>query len=264
MNSHGISEKAVEEIEQIDTVPSPYRRINSGFTSQFAISARETAINLKSFPGDMERISDTKLTAGEIQLKESDNLHINIFPMNIKLRSAILTDCPNLGCIHVSAWQEAYRGLLPAEYLKSLKSSDRQNFWTRELSNPTRRGSLLVAEVNNEIGGFISFGPQIANSCSNIAEIHAINIDPKYWRNGLGSLLLKNAIDHLKSDGFTECILWVLPENNRAIHFYTSHGWQSDGHIRQQEIFGSIVDEVRYSLTLSPTATSLLSVSSKK
>jgi RimJ/RimL family protein N-acetyltransferase len=46
--------------------------------------------------------------------------------------------------------------------------------------------------------------------------------------------------------GYTEAVLWVLPNNARACRFYEVAGWITDGIQRTSEVLGVVVPEVRY------------------
>jgi hypothetical protein len=46
--------------------------------------------------------------------------------------------------------------------------------------------------------------------------------------------------------GYTEAVLWVLPDNARGRRFYELAGWTTDGTQRTSEVRGVVVPEVRY------------------
>ena len=50
-------------------------------------------------------------------------------------------------------------------------------------------------------------------------------------------------------------MLWVLAGNARAINFYESQGWGTDGTSRQAEVWGITVEEIRYVRSLELSAT---------
>jgi hypothetical protein len=49
--------------------------------------------------------------------------------MILTVRRAELRDAAGIAAVHVASWQEAYRGLLPQEYLESLSVRDRIETW---------------------------------------------------------------------------------------------------------------------------------------
>jgi hypothetical protein len=47
-------------------------------------------------------------------------------------------------------------------------------------------------------------------------------------------------------------VLWVVPENTRAVRLYESDGWIADGAVSTEEILGVVVTDVRYWTRLAP------------
>jgi ribosomal protein S18 acetylase RimI-like enzyme len=166
-------------------------------------------------------------------------------------------DAGALGAVHVRAWQTAYRGLLPDEYLANLKAAERAAQWAEALARgPRPRVARLGAEVDGRVVGFIAVGAAAGDTASSTGEVYALNVDPGHWGRGIGRTLLDAGVDHLRESGFTEAILWVLPGNARARRFYEAAGWRHDGADRRLNVLGVDVDETRYRRVLghSPDA----------
>jgi ribosomal protein S18 acetylase RimI-like enzyme len=156
-------------------------------------------------------------------------------------------DAGALGAVHVRAWQAAYRGLLPDEYLASLQIAERAAMWAETLSRPSRpRSARFGAEVDECLVGFIMVGAASSETTPPTGEVYALNVDPDHWGRGIGRALLDAGVDHLRDSGFTEAILWVVPGNVRARRFYEAAGWRHEGADRRQNVLGVDVDETRY------------------
>lgn len=165
------------------------------------------------------------------------------------IRPPTVEDAEALGRVHVAAWQAAYRnGLMPDEYLDSLRPEDRATEWSEGLARPPRpRFHRLLAESGvGEVVGFIVAGPESGDVEANVGEVFSINVRPDHWGAGYGSALLRAGLDRLEADDLREFMLWVHSGNHRARGFYESRGWHADGAEREQEIFGVTVPEVRY------------------
>ena len=54
------------------------------------------------------------------------------------MRDARAGDVDEIGRVHVRAWQAAYRGVMPDEYLDGLEIGDRVAMWSASWRNPTR------------------------------------------------------------------------------------------------------------------------------
>ena len=154
--------------------------------------------------------------------------------------------------MHVSSWQEAYRGLLPQEYLESLSVQGRTETWERNLSQPTALGAVtLVAELDDRIIGFASIGPSRDDDMGpDTGELWGLYLHPDHWGAGHGRTLHARAVTALSSTGATTATLWVLSGNQRARRFYEQQGWVADG-AEKTDWRGDVrLDEVRYRCTL--------------
>ena len=162
----------------------------------------------------------------------------------VRVRRATVADAPAMGRLVVRAWQAAYRGHMPDDYLDGLRAEDRAAGWERSLGRERPRGANLVAEREGEVVGFANVGP--AEDPEGAGELYAINVDPAHWGTGAGRALLEAAQAELARLGFAELVLWVLPANARARRFYEIAGWASDGTERTVDALGAVVPEVRY------------------
>lgn len=147
--------------------------------------------------------------------------------MSVTLRPATRDDAEALGALHVASWRWAYEGLLPAGYLAGLSAAARSAWWRQALSEPWP-GSVLVAELAEEIIGFVTVGPGMPTE-PGTATLYAIYLHPRHIGAGVGHLLHEAGLEVLREQGYADVILWVLRTNQRAIAFYERHGWSRDG-----------------------------------
>ncbi len=166
----------------------------------------------------------------------------------LSIRPLRRDDADTVGAVHVRAWQAAYRGLLPDDYLDRLTVSERAAFWTRALAHAPgpRGGARFGAEQDGRVVGFIVVGPASDDGASRTGEVHALNVDPDHWSHGVGHALLAAGLGHLRDSGFADAVLWVHPGNARARRFYESAGWRHDEVDRRQTVLGVDTDETRY------------------
>lgn len=172
------------------------------------------------------------------------------------IRPAEPADAPALGRLHVRAWQAAYRGIMPDEFLDGLDPTEREQRWARSLAqvqpgvDSTR---LVVCADSGDPVGFAIVGRVRDQDASRarLGELYALNLDPDVWGHGIGKKLLAVATAELARLGFVEAVLWVVTGNVRARRFYEAAGWTADGTARTDESFGPAIDEVRYRRSLS-------------
>ncbi len=85
-----------------------------------------------------------------------------------------------------------------------------------------------LAEVDEQVRGFVVAGPARDAGSAAVGEVIALNVHPATWGQGLGSALLHAAKTGLSTAGFTTAMLWVVSDNVRARGFSAHHGWRDD------------------------------------
>jgi ribosomal protein S18 acetylase RimI-like enzyme len=164
-----------------------------------------------------------------------------------RVRMATKDDADAIGMIHVRAWQAAYRGIMPDDYLDGLQAEDRVAMWRAEIANPRPDQHLRVITVGGEVVGFANSGPEGDPATDReTGELYAINVDPDHWSRGLGRVLLRDVTAGLADAGYRTAVLWVAVENKRARDLYESEGWLADTPPREAEVFDVTVTEMRY------------------
>lgn len=142
------------------------------------------------------------------------------------IRPARPQDALRIATIHVDAWQVAYRGIVPDEYLRALSVEQRHLGWRQILESGE---SVWVAEDGHKLLGWISAArSRDLDASPSTGEIWALYVSPGHWRQGIGRSLCAFAEQELRIQAFTEVTLWVLKDNERAIRFYKSCGFRRD------------------------------------
>lgn len=129
------------------------------------------------------------------------------------IRKACNADRSAIGKIYCETWKEAYKNLLPDDYLLKLN----QDFCMPKSENLT---NYLIAETDNAAVGIINYGVSRDNEIDKSGEIRAIYVLPQFWHKGFGTELFLAAKSALKKLNYTSVYLWVLAENASAIKFY--------------------------------------------
>jgi GNAT superfamily N-acetyltransferase len=168
--------------------------------------------------------------------------------MAVELREARRGDELAVADVHIRAWQEAYRGLIPDEFLDALDPEDRARTYTFEADDPDAPTTLLAVQTGEDCGEIILGFATICRSrdldAPDHGEIVALYVDPDRYEGGVGRLLMAEARRRLWEAGYTEALLWVLDGNDRAARFYEGEGWTPDGATRVEQPYG-IVSNVR-------------------
>ena len=171
----------------------------------------------------------------------------------LTIRNAEVDDAEQIACAHVAAWQAAYKGLVPQDYLDTLDVGERTALWrsilTGEVTAPgVPRPTDFVIEADTRLVGFVNVG-RFRDQPNDAAagELWAMYVHPDAWGTGAGDELMIATLDELFRMESTASYLWVLEGNDRARRFYERHGWKSDGIIKTFDANTSEVPEVRYS-----------------
>ena len=148
--------------------------------------------------------------------------------MNVKIRKAVVIDASAIASINVKTWQSAYKGIIPQAHLDSLSINDKIPRWVKKISDlKENKLAIFVAEISDingsEIVGFSMGGPSHFEEFKIDGDLHAIYILPKYWKQGIGTLLFNSVIKKFLDMNFKTMIIWALKENF-ACNFYKKMG----------------------------------------
>lgn len=168
----------------------------------------------------------------------------------LRLREARRGDELAVAELHVRSWQEAYRELMPAEFLAGLDPRERASRYTFAATDEEAPETLLAVEFGEggveRIAGFATFGASRDADTVGLGEIYALYVDPDCLRGGVGRQLMDEARRRLREAAFDEAILWVLRGNDRARRFYEGEGWSADGATRVEQPYGIVSNVARF------------------
>lgn len=161
----------------------------------------------------------------------------------VTIRPAEVADAPEISRVHTASWQEAYAGIVPAEYLAAL---DPQDTWVETLRSGPRNGvQTWIALSDARALGFASIGPsRDEDATRNEQEIYSMYLDPGMWGKGVARDLLRTVLGEIRPPAPVS--LWVPAASDRGQHFYRRHGFVPDGTERLLEVGGQDLLEVRY------------------
>jgi ribosomal protein S18 acetylase RimI-like enzyme len=171
--------------------------------------------------------------------------------VSLRIREARVEDARTVAEIHVRAWQHAYRGQLPEEYLDGLSVEEREQMWRDGVSQAGSEWRCWLAEREGRALGFCATGlSQDADADRRTAELFAIYLEPEVVSTGVGRELFAHAVDDLRARGFRVATLWVLETNEQAKRFYELAGWKLDGATTTERIDCLNYPTVRYAVDL--------------
>ncbi|MFH6602482.1 GNAT family N-acetyltransferase [Maribacter algicola] len=162
----------------------------------------------------------------------------------IAFRTASKHDYRAIAALHAKSWQQNYRGALSDNFLDNKVVEERLTVWKGRLENPRQNQFVLVAEIGNEIVGFIcgyiddhqKYGTLIDN----------LHVDSNFIGRRIGERLMIDAAGLLKEKGRTSMYLWVLIGNTKAARFYERIGGNALETINDIDIGDCEITKTRY------------------
>ena len=148
--------------------------------------------------------------------------------METVFRNAVPGDAPLMARLVAEAWQKAYRGILSDAYLDGIDVAMRSQR-TRKTIETDPDFWYYVLETDGELVGVSGLCKLADESLPDVGEIMIFYIRPDRQGQGLGKVMMRHALDALKTKGFSRAALWVLTENHSARAFYESAGFRLDG-----------------------------------
>ena len=153
-------------------------------------------------------------------------------------------DAEALARVHVAAWRETYRGLLPDAFLARMSEPGHARRFRRELTRPGPNDVVLAAMNPYGVFGYVAGGPSRAG-VEGEAEIATLYVLRAAQGRGVGKRLLTGAVRALAAQGAQSLMIAVLRDNVGARGFYEALGGVA-GEPRQAQGPGGINWEVTY------------------
>lgn len=149
--------------------------------------------------------------------------------LEIDIRHLETADAGSLSEVFASAWDEAYRGIVPDVDLRRIASRRGPDYWTHVAQNAARQ--VLVLSLDNTARGYVTFGHNRHNRIPAQGEIYELYVDPVCQGAGLGRRLLDAARRKLAEQRRKGLVIWALAGNDRADNFYRRCG----GHVAGED-----------------------------
>ena len=164
--------------------------------------------------------------------------------MQIKIREAAVDDVGGiLEIVNFSILNST------AIYDYDLRSLEQQLQWFEE--KKTSGFPVFVAEVNNIVAGFGSYGTFRIKAAYQFTVEHSVYVAEAYKGTGLGKLLLKRLITTAKAEGYHLMIGCIDADNSGSIAFHEKFGFTVTGHLKEVGYkFGRWLDLVLMQLIL--------------
>jgi diamine N-acetyltransferase len=139
--------------------------------------------------------------------------------MLAEIRIATVRDINAIQNIAYTTWPSAYKRVITSEQIEYML----EKMYSQDvLENQFYEGTqFLVAEVDDEIVGFASYGLLQ----DNIYKLHKLYVNPDTQKSGAGKALLKEVLNKVIKLGGKQLELQVN-RKNKAVSFYEKMGFE--------------------------------------
>ncbi|WP_207460584.1 GNAT family N-acetyltransferase [Azospirillum sp. SYSU D00513] len=130
------------------------------------------------------------------------------------IREARPEDAVGIARVHVASWRSTYAGIVPASYLVGLSEGAAAMRWFNAVqTRGPGRGSFVVADAEDQVIGFSTFGARRTPVDNFAGEIYAIYLDEDAKGQGIGRQLMSAMAERLLLGGIRTAVVWCLRDN---------------------------------------------------
>ena len=122
-------------------------------------------------------------------------------------------DIPEYQRLLSTVWQQTYPGIVNQDFLDNLSKTEQQRIELNNMIYDELIKDTLVLELDNQLVGFVRFGPTDDISYPNTGEIFALYLLSQYKGKGYGKSLVQNAIKELIKQGHSNMIIGCISLN---------------------------------------------------
>ncbi len=149
--------------------------------------------------------------------------------MTPEIRAGQLHDGPQLADVFIASWRGGYRGIVADSVIDSLDRAALAASFAAQLQE--RPDSFRAAVDGDQILGFAIYGPDPDRpDDTSLGYLASLYVDPRASGQGVGTRLLRSALDCLSAAGRHDVTLWVFRDNARARRLYERAGFRLLGH----------------------------------
>jgi oligopeptide/dipeptide ABC transporter ATP-binding protein len=144
----------------------------------------------------------------------------------VAVRPATGDDADAMAEVFVTAWRQAYPGVVPEAVLAGLDHG-RTARWLAGLIDGHAEGQTDVAVRDGQVTGFVRYGTKPEGGY-----VFGLYVHPAQAGQGTGRALLRHAEQRLRERGSDTVSLHVFEANERARRLYAKAGYAPDGSTR--------------------------------
>lgn len=147
------------------------------------------------------------------------------------IRKVSKGDEDTLAYIQTESWKAAFNNIIPDELLAKYTDINRATEMYRKLLDDNI-GNGYILEVEGTPHCIAYWDATREDDLPGYAELICIHSLQDKWHQGYGSKMIDKVLEDMKKAGYSKVMLWVFTENQRAIAFYKSKGFEASGRMK--------------------------------
>lgn len=151
--------------------------------------------------------------------------------MSAFIRPVRVGDEDALAYIQTESWRAAFGGILDKDTLDRCADMERARAMYKRLLDE-KKGNGYILTLDGEPHCIAWWDAARDPELYGKAELICIHSLPRNWRRGYGSLMMDRVLADIKASGFSEVVLWVFVDNERARKFYEAKGFHATDHLK--------------------------------
>ncbi len=141
---------------------------------------------------------------------------------DVLIRLAKTDEVMTIAEVKRKCWLTTYRGIYDDDLLDNFDYEKTANTFSSIINSED--SELYVAEVDNKIIGFLSYGKPLHAFRDYEQELSMLYILEEYRGQGIGTLMFQLAKDNIRRDGYDRFVVSANKYNNKARDFYIKMG----------------------------------------
>lgn len=138
------------------------------------------------------------------------------------VRTADSRDLQRIAEIHTASWKDAYRGVVPDDFLADFNAT--AEGWRSTLTKFP--GNLTVVDDAGDVVAFCCAGPVVDEATNGPYEfqVYGLHVSPPQRGKGHGRTLLNAAFERAKINELNSAVIWTFRDLIRTRKFYEREG----------------------------------------
>jgi GNAT superfamily N-acetyltransferase len=129
-----------------------------------------------------------------------------------------------LAYVQTESWKVAFKSILSEDVLKKCTDINKSTAMYKRLLDE-KIGNGYILEIDGKAHCIAYWDKTRETDMPGVAEIICIHSLQNNWGKGYGSKMMDQLLDDITSAGYTNVMLWVFVENDRARKFYEAKGF---------------------------------------